>query len=297
MAELDHGEVADAKRRFESALVLDPSNAAAHRGLGVIASRASKPEEAERHFIEAITHRPADQQLHGDLGVLYYANGRYDEAAKSFQRSIDLAPDNVAGYRNLGAVLHQKGDYAGAARVLQRSLEIRADPGVYSNLGTLYFFQGLYPQSVSAFEKAVASGANDSVVWANLGDAYRWTPGNQAKARDAFTRALQLLDEKLRDEPRSVELRSRHALLLAKRGDRQAAVAVADPLAKEPGLDAQTLYRLALAYELAGARERAIEQLNHAVGSGYSTEELRKDPELIALRADVRYHRMMLEHQ
>jgi serine/threonine-protein kinase len=203
----------------------------------------------------------------------------------------------VAGYRNLGAVLHQKGDYPGAARILQRSLEIRQDSSVYSNLGTLYFFQGLHPQSVTAFEKAVANGANDFMVWSNLGDAYRWTPENEAKARDAFSRSLQLLDEKLRAEPDSAELLSRRALVLAKKGDREPALLGATALEDQRDHDPQILYRLALTYELAGARERAIKQLDLAIARGYSTEELRKDPELAKLRSDVRYHKMMIAHK
>jgi eukaryotic-like serine/threonine-protein kinase len=298
LAEIEKGEMESATERFETTLKLDPENVAAIRGLGVIALKAGNSEEAERRYKQAIALQPADQHLYGDLGVLYYIGARYDEAANAFQRSIDLAPDNIAGYRNLGAVLHQKGDYAGAARILQRSLEIRQDSSVYSNLGTLYFFQGLYPQSVTAFEKAVASGANDFIVWSNLGDAYRWTPENQAKARDAFARSLQLLDEKLRAEPESAELLSRRALVLAKKGDRDPAMLGANALVKNgEGLDPQILYRLALTYELAGARERAIEQLDLAVTRGYSTEELRKDPELAKLRSDVRYHKMMIAHQ
>ncbi len=297
LAEIEKGEVESAGRRFESTLKLDPENVAAIRGLGVLAFKAGNREEAERRYKQAIALQPADQHLHGDLGVLYYVGARYDEAASAFQRSIDLAPDNIAGYRNLGAVLHQKGDYAGAARILQRSLEIRQDSSVYSNLGTLYFFQGLYPQSVTAFEKAVASGANDFMVWSNLGDAYRWTPENEAKARDAFSRSLQLLDEKLRAEPESAELLSRRALVLAKKGDREPALLGATALGKNREHDPQILYRLALTYELAGARERAIKQLDLAVARGYSTEELRKDPELAKLRSDVRYHQMMIAHK
>ncbi len=297
LAEIEKGDVESAGRRFESTLKLDPENVAAIRGLGVLAFKAGNRDEAERRYKEAIALRPDDQHLHGDLGVLYYVGARYDDAAGAFQRSIDLAPDNIAGYRNLGAVLHQKGDYAGAARILQRSLEIRQDSSVYSNLGTLYFFQGLYPQSVTAFEKAVASGANDFMVWSNLGDAYRWTPENEAKARDAFARSLQLLDEKLRAEPESAELLSRRALVLAKKGNREPALIGADALGKNRDHDPQILYRLALTYELAGARERAIEQLDLAVDRGYSTEELRKDPELAKLRSDVRYHQMMIAHK
>lgn len=291
-AKVSRGELDAAREELNKAVVLDPANASAHRWLAEVAAKSKDREAAEAGFRKAVALRPQEPELLNALGSFLYANARYDEAAKTFQQSIDLAPDNMASYRNLSAVLHQKGDYPGAARVLQRSLELEPNPIAYSNLGTLYFFQGLYPQSVSAFEKAVELGANTHVLWANLGDAYRWTPGNQRKARDAFGTALSLLGDELREQPQDATLLSRKALYLAKQGEAAEASRIADALLRDER-DPQNLYRLGLAYELAGARQKSLDALGNAVRRGYSPEELRSDPELTSLRSDVRYHRMM----
>ena len=292
-AKISNGELDAAREELEKAIALDPANAGAHRWLADLAAKSKKSVAAEAGFRRATALRPRDPELINALGSFFYAAGRYDEAATLFQQSIDLAPDNMASYRNLSAVLHQKGDYPGAARVLQRSLEIDPNPIAYSNLGTLYFFQGLYPQSVHAFEKAVELGANTHVLWGNLGDAYRWTPGNEQTARDAFATALHLLGDELRTSPQDATLLSRKALYLAKQGEAQEALKIADARIADES-DPQNLYRLGLAYELSGSREKSLSALEHAVRGGYSYEELRSDPELTGLRSDVRYHRMML---
>lgn len=291
-ANVSRGELDAARKELEKAVELDPANASAHRWLAEVAAKSKDKDAAEKGFRKALALRPQEPELLNAFGSFLYAAGRYDEAATNFQRSIDLAPDNMASYRNLSAVLHQKGDYPGAARVLQRSLELEPNPIAYSNLGTLYFFQGLYPQSVSAFEKAVELGANTHVLWANLGDAYRWTPRNQQKARDAFGTALSLLADELREQPQDATLLSRKSLYLAKQGSAAEASKIADALIRDER-DPQNLYRLGLAYELTGSREKSLAALSNAVRRGYSSEELRSDPELTSLRSDVRYHRMM----
>jgi serine/threonine-protein kinase len=292
-AKISRGDLDAAREQLDKAIALDPANASAHRWLADIAAKSKDNAAAEAGLRKALALRPLDPELINALGSFLYAAGRYDEAARHFQRSIDLAPDNMASYRNLSAVLHQKGDFPGAARVLQRSLEIEPNPTAYSNLGTLYFFQGLYPQSVNAFEKAVELGANTHVLWANLGDAYRWTPGNEQKAREAFGTALNLLEDELRGQPENEKLLSRKALYLAKQGEAAAASKIADRLIRDER-DPQNLYRLGLAYELTGSRDKSLATLENAVRRGYSSEELRSDPELTSLRSDVRYHQMML---
>jgi eukaryotic-like serine/threonine-protein kinase len=292
-AELADGKVAVARKELEQTLRTDPANARAHRWLGAAAMREEDPKTAETELRKALALQPKDPDLYNALGWFLYTAARYEEAAGAFRQVIRLAPDYVAAYRNLGAVLHMRGDYAGAARAVQQSLESEPDATGYSNLGTLYFFQGLYPQAVSAFEKAVQLGANDHVVWGNLGDAYRWTPGNQTKARDAFATALHLLEDDARRQPGDATLQSRKALYLAKKGDARNALLTATPLMSGREKDPQTLYRLALAFELTGARDRSLTALSQAIRNGYSTEELKADPELASLRRDAQYQRMM----
>jgi serine/threonine-protein kinase len=293
-AQLGSGDLDAAQKELEQTLLIDPGNAAAHRWLSDVASRKKDDTKGETELRQAIALEPRNPDLYNVLGWFLYKSARYDQAADAFRQVIALAPDHVRAYRNLGAVLHMRGDYAGAARAFQQSLEIEPDATAYSNLGTLYFFQGLYPQSVSAFEKAVQLGANQHEIWANLGDAYRWTPGNQTKAREAFAAALNLLEDEIRVAPGDLALRSRKALYLAKEGKANEALSVADSVLAGKEKNAQSLYRLALAYELAGARRTSLETLAQAIHNGYSMEEVKSDPELASLRRDVQYQRMMV---
>ncbi|MEM7353112.1 MAG: hypothetical protein AAF657_20125, partial [Acidobacteriota bacterium] len=157
------------------------------------------------------------------------------------------------------------------------------------------FAQGLYPQAVSAFEKAVetGAGANAHLLWANLGDAYRWTPDNQQRAREAFLRAIQLLDPKLDATPEDLTLRTRRALYLAKRGDCEQARDRIDALKHASDNDAGAWYRLAVANEVCSQREAALVALERALQAGYAITDVKADPELLELRQDIRYHPLM----
>jgi serine/threonine-protein kinase len=293
VARLLSGEGDTARKELQQTLVLDPGNAVAHRWLGEADARGKDNRNAEVELKKALALQPANPELHNAFGWFLYKTARYDMAAAEFREVIRLAPDYVGAHRNLGATLHMVGDYAGAARAFQRSIEIEPNANAYTNLGTLYFFQGLYPQSVSAFERAVQLGATSHVLWANLGDAYRWTPGNQAKAREAFAAALRLLNDEIRLHPDDTTLLSQRALYLAKQGDARAALETADGLIKQKEKDPQNLYSLALAFELSGSRPKSLAALSQAIRNGYSIEEVKKDPELASLRRDVQYQRML----
>ena len=54
-----------------------------------------------------------------------------------------------------------------------------------------------------------------------------------------------------------------------------------------------TLFRGAVTYELTGDRVNALALLEKALDRGYSTTEVKMDPELEALRKDVRFHRLI----
>ena len=84
-----------------------------------------------------------------------------------------------------------------AATQLQRALEIRPKADIYANLGTIRFYQGRYAESVAAFEKATELSDGSYDMWGGLGDAYRWTPGYQGKARTAYDRAIDLVRQEI----------------------------------------------------------------------------------------------------
>lgn len=293
VALIESGKPDEARREIASALTLDPANAAAHDALTRIAQQKADWTTAESEANQAVRLQPGDWYLHSQLASALNAAGRYPEAEKAVVDGLKLTPDNFVLHRQLSVIYHQQGEFAKAAAELQKCLEIQPSPNIYSNLGTLYFFQGLYQQAVASLEKAVQLGANDPMIWGNLGDAYRWTPDNAPKAQQAFIRAVQLTQDQIAAKPADPTLRSRLAVYLAKLGRRQEAEQELAWLEKLPSRNASLLFRMVLAYEIAGNRAQALITLEAALKAGYSLVEIKKEPELANLRKDARYHRML----
>ncbi len=290
------GLVSEAVQDHQEALTLEPLNADAHYGLGLVYEAQGKLPAAEEQYRLAIQSRPDRWIYYSWLGTLCFNAGRYQEAEEIILRSIELAPDNFMGLRNLGVVHYMQGKLDEAATEFQKALQIQPEPSLYANLGTLYFAQGLYTQAVTALEKAieVGGGSNEYRLWGNLGDAYRWAPDRTPQAEEAYLRAIQLLQEKLTATP-DVGLQTRLALYLAKRGDLDQALAQISAITDPPSDDVSSWFRLAIVREICGQRADALAALRTALQAGYSISEVQRDPELLKLRQDARYHRMVMK--
>ncbi len=289
------GQIEEALREFDSANVLDPSAAATFYGVAIIHDSEGQVEEAEIAYRKAIELAPDNREYHDLLGYLLYRKARYAEAEACFQKSIELAPDGVYGLRNLAAVHHAQGRFAEAAELLQKAIAYEPKPSLYSNLGVYLFYQGLYQESVSAFEKSVSigSGANNYLLWGNLADAYRRTPGNEEKARDAYMTAIRLLRPEVEAKPADLDLRSRLAGYLAKKGDQADALNEMENIEISQKTNSSVLARLVTAYEVCGERGVALEALREALRAGVPVESFHKEPELRALRADPDYQKLI----
>lgn len=290
---LTDGEPEEAEEQFRRALQLEPDNVDALRGLAESARVEGRLTDAESLYLQALAVAPNNWSLQAYWGSLLYRMGRLDEAVLAFQRCIDLALDSPVCYRNLAGIYFYQGRYAEAADMFQKTLEIRPTAGLYSNLGTLLFYQGLYSQAVEAFERALELGANDYRLWANLADAYRWAPGHEAKASETYGRAIQMLQEKLSKAPEDLDGTSRLALYLAKQAQCVDALGALAPLEAAETSDGAISFRQATVYEICGRRADALRCLEGALSSGYSLEDVRRDPELLELRRDPAYHRLL----
>src|SRR5205823_329543 len=123
------------------------------------------------------------------------------------------------------------------------------------NLGTLRFYQGRYADSVAAFEKATTLGANNSEIWGNLGDAYRWTPGDAEKATQAYGEALRLIKDEISKDPADTDLRAMQAMYLAKSGHKEAALQSLQPLEQAAKKPPSALFHAGIVYEICGQRD------------------------------------------
>ena len=278
---------------FRRAIDLDPVNGLPHSGLAMNLAAQSQDAAADAEFRKGIELGPNEWRTHAEYAQFHYQRARYDEALKQWQQALSVTPDNVILMRNLAGAYFFLDRNDEAVSILQRALEVRPTPAIYTNIGTIRFYQGRYTDAVAAFEKAVDLSANNHLYWGNLGDGLRWTPGRRKDAAEAYRRAIELIDQQLADKRGDPDLESRRAVYLVKAGDQAGAVKAIAPVAERDNLPAQILFRVTMVYELGGQRDSALASLQRTLKAGYALKNLANEPEFTRLRADARYQRLI----
>jgi tetratricopeptide (TPR) repeat protein len=293
------GRVDEAAAAYQKAETLDPTNWELLCRLADLAVVRKDSGAAERFFRRATESGPREWEAHGYLGTFLYGAGRYADAMASFEKMRELAPDNARGYSNLAAVYYQLGRTDESAAVLQRAIESATTPDslTYSNLGTYLYFQGKYPEAERAFDEAVKLNANAYLRWGNRGDAVRMTSPDSEKMHESYRRAIQLARHELTKRPNDANTRSSLALYLMRDGQPKEALAEIEPVLSQADLRGSVLFKGALVMELAGQRERSLRLLGQALDAGYQLREIAAEPDLVNLRGDPEYHRLVSRYE
>ncbi len=287
------GDASGAVLEFERAIALEPTNAAAYRGLAATYAYLGRPAAADSTYRRAIAMKPDYWGGYNDLGQFYVSQGRYKEAVVQFGKVIELTPDNIFGYNNLGAAYWYLDDIDQARQMFERSIEIEPNYRAYSNLSTVYYNHGQYVEAAATCEKALKLNQTSHKTWATLANAYFWAPGQRDKSFDAYRRAATLAEEQRKLTPRDPRLLTSLAGYYVAIGENdRASPLISDALSIAPD-NPQVAYFAGHAYEQMGQRERAIEWIGRALDGGYSRSDMERDPWLPKLREDERFKQML----
>jgi serine/threonine protein kinase/Flp pilus assembly protein TadD len=278
---------------LEKARQLEPSDPSVLSELGAVKEAMGKLDEAKSDYEGAAKLRPGDWASLNALGGFYYRRGRYQNAIPLFQQITQLAPANSQGYTNLGATYAMAGQYESAAVSFQQSLNLRPTASAYTNLGTVYFFLGRCSDAVPLMERASQLAPKSEQVWGNLGDAYACVSGKKSDADSAYRHAVQLGQRRLAVNPMDGETLSVVALYEAKLGDKAKALENIQKARRLAAGSRKVQWEAALIYELAGQRDRALDELGAAIHAGQPLDEVRGEPALTKLRTDPRYRQLM----
>jgi tetratricopeptide (TPR) repeat protein len=149
------------------------------------------------------------------------------------------------------------------------------------------------------YEKAIALGGENYdlnyVIWGNLADSYRYTPGYVEKALEAYKRAIQLAEKELEIDSENAKLRSSLAVFYAKSGDYKNALAEVSSARRLAPTDVPIILDCVLVFEIVKQRDLAIQALHEYIERGGSMEAVRDYPELSGLRTDPRFKQMEKE--
>lgn len=287
------GQTDEGVSQLRAALERDPVNAEAYRELAAAYVQSHEIAEAEATYKRAIQLRPNFWLGYFDSATFYNGQGRYADAETALKTAAGLTPDNYLVYRNLGGVQMSLGEWADAEHSFREAIRLRPGGTVYSNLGTLYIFMGRYADAIPVLEQAVTLGGSSQsysyLIWGNLGDAYRWTPGRKASASEAYRKAVGLAEMQLAVNPKDATLLSRISVYEAKMDDFADAQATMRQALQQAPADASVRYRSAIVLELSGQRGPALDALRAALAAGYSLNVVEREPELNSLRQDPRY--------
>jgi len=290
-----NGEYEKAHQLYDHANLLDMNNPLILEGKAYTYTKQNNYEKALKTFEQGIKLHKNERIFYDEYGSLLLNLGRIKEAEKAFRSSITVNPDSVYGYANLAHTLHMQGNTQSAVTTIQDGLKVKSHSILYNNLGNYLFFLGEYEQSAQAFERTIQFGGNshEYLYWANVADAYRWAPGREKKASAAYKRAIQLIQQELKNNANDPTLNSRAALYASKTGDSASAKKFLKVALAPPVKQTTIYYRATLTYEILGDRANALKFLTKAIERGYPLIEIKNDPELTNLRRDVLYHELL----
>ena len=294
MIESGSGQHDAAMQALQRSLQLDPASSATCIELGATCEAMGLLDNAEKYFRQAADLHPGDWSSLNNLALFYYRHARYAEAAPLLRRGIELAPDNNSLYTNLGAVHWMAGEWKQAAASWEKSLQLRPSASAYTNVGTAYFFQGECLKAAGFMAKAVDLQPSNDSVWANLGDAYACA-GSADKAGEAYERAVRLAEDRLAVNPKDAELIGSLGLYRARLGERGMALPLTQKALSLAQSSRAVQWHAALAYELCGRRDLAMDALAAAIRLGQPRNEVRNEPALAGLRADPKYRSVLDE--
>jgi tetratricopeptide (TPR) repeat protein len=287
------GQYDEAALEFERALEREPDGFDALLGLARAHRGAGHLDQAERIAGRAIAVCPEDWRGHLMLGWVHYRAGDHSRALVPWRRVLELVPDNALGWRYVGAALHGLDRYDEAAEAFRRSLAIQPNDEAFSNLGATLFYLGRYEESIEVLRKAVHLTPTDPWRWGNLGNACRLVPGHREESEAAHDRAIGLMTEQLDRNPHEARWWGLMATWMAFRGRReQASRAIRKALEISPD-DSQCMVRAGHVFFHLDDREECLRWFLAARNAGYTTEELRRNPELAPLREDPRFREIL----
>ncbi|MGD9548203.1 MAG: protein kinase [Candidatus Krumholzibacteriia bacterium] len=283
------GDDRTALASYERALSCDAVHAAALRSLAGLQRRLGEADAAQELYAAAVAARPGLPRAHMDEGRFYYLEGRMPEAVRSFGHAVRAAPRNFSCLNMLGAALFESDRCAEAESLFEHSLALKPNYVAFSNLGTLYYYDGRYADAADMARQSLAIYDGDYRIWLNLASALEWSGAGADSCRAAFLRARDIAEGERKVRPADPILMADLASIaahLGRPGRSRELLAAAEAL---PGLDPEVMYSLADTWELLGDRNAAFTWLEQAVAHDLSLRKIDRYPSLRNLRSSERY--------
>jgi len=287
------GRIVEAEDAYNKALAINSQDVHAMGGLADVYRRSQRFSQAEDLLHTAIGTQPGNWRTIDSLGAFLFTMGRYSEAADVYRQIVYLDPMNFQARSSLGSALLLAGEFEMGRQVLEESLEIQPIQRTYSNLGVIYYYLGEFEKSVAMLRQAVELTPGQATLWLNLADSLNFA-GQAEESAAAFRNARDLSSKLLSVNNTNSEAIVTLAWTQNMLGQHQESLATVEKgLEIDPG-DPYGYYYDALIRYQTGDEEAALRSLATALEKGYPASLLIAEPYLGDLRANERFHAMII---
>lgn len=157
------GSLDKAVEASRNAQTIAPNALSTHRARGIVLELTGNYADAAREFEAAIAINSNIADLHLALGRNYRYLEQYDRAVEEFNRANALNPGDPLPNFYISRTYASIGEYAKAIQFAEQSVKVApTDPYMYGNLGTMYYKNKQFEDSIKPLKLAVTGGVADT---------------------------------------------------------------------------------------------------------------------------------------
>jgi len=172
-----------------------PYSPVAHANLASVYYNLNLWDKAIEEANMTIKLDPLFYQAFFVLGNAYLKKGETEEAIEAYKKAIEIVPNSDMAYNRLAIAYGKNGQYKKAIKAGLTALEMNpyCDWARY-NLAVNYSFLGLVDEAVDSYEKYLETNPDFPGVYVDLGYLY-YKKGDYKKAREKWFAALKLSED------------------------------------------------------------------------------------------------------
>ncbi|QBY05433.1 tetratricopeptide repeat protein [Thalassotalea sp. HSM 43] len=284
---LTDGRLMQAEQELRKALSIDPESAPVLITLAGVLEQQKHFTQAEDVYQQALALEPTFWKNYYDYGRFLYNHGKYQQAIEQFKKSVLLKDDVAIVHNALGGTYYLLMDWENASVSWSKAMAIEPTGMLYSNLATSLFFNKQFDDAAELYQQSLKLSPEDDLMWANLGDAYKYSPTQHNRAKPSFEKALSLAKKQEIINPKDLSLQSQIGRYHSELGDCQAANSYRVNILEATVSDPYIYYYLALLSLNCRDIILAEQYLIKSIELGYPKPLILADPQFIAYKEQL----------